>query len=207
MTEVKFSEYRTLHEVETDFNLTLNEDRHFFWEWQRELPELTSYEISLLDQVKTGYVHRTKFLAMLENSVQITVVSPLLLLSKFLLPPFLIQTETSTQITIEDEDMRVEGRIDILMLKDKFWALVIESKRAALSTQVAFPQILSYMVANPTPDKPCFGLVTNGSSFVFFKVVMGEVPQYGMSRMFDFVNPGNDLYDVLKVLKKIRQLS
>jgi hypothetical protein len=53
--------------------------------------------------------------------------------------------------------------------------------------------------------KPCFGLITNGGSFVFLKLVVNGTPQYSMSRVFDLVNPGNDLYSVLGVLKKIRQ--
>lgn len=42
--------------------------------------------------------------------------------------------------------------------------------------------------------------------FCFLKLVMNGTPQYSMSRVFDLVNPGNDLYSVLGVLKKIRQL-
>ena len=89
-----------------------------------------------------------------------------------------------------------------MVLKEQLWVLVIESKRAELSIKVGFAQILAYMLA--TQNKPSFGLITNGGSFL--KWVMNGTPQYSMSRVFDLVNPGNDLYSVLGVLKKIRQL-
>ncbi|MCP4112997.1 MAG: restriction endonuclease subunit R, partial [Desulfobacteraceae bacterium] len=65
-------------------------------------------------------------------------------------------------------------------------------------------QILSYMLADPVSGKPCFGLITNGGSYVFLKLVPGDPPAYGMSKVSDLFNPGNDLYQVLTVLKNIR---
>ncbi|MEM7536041.1 MAG: restriction endonuclease subunit R [Chloroflexota bacterium] len=207
-----FAKDVTLYDLETHFNLSLNEHAQFFSEWQTDLPEINAVEQAFLDNVKTSYQHRTKYPATLANAVQITVVSPLLHLSEFLLPPFVLQTETSVQITTQDEEIQIEGRIDILMLREKIWALVIESKHAELAIKVGFPQILSYMLATPTPERPCYGMVTNGGSFIFFKVAMGEMtesgnPEYGMSRVFDLVNPENDLYSVLRIMKKIRMLA
>jgi len=63
------------------------------------------------------------------------------------------------------------------------------------------------MLASPVPQKPCFGLITNGDSYVFLKLVIAESPTYGVSRVFDLMNPGNDLYHVLGILKNIRQLA
>ena len=69
-------------------------------------------------------------------------------------------------------------------------------------------QILAYMLANPKPQKPCFGLITNGGNFIFLKLVQdNDVPTYGVSRDFDLLNPGNDLYHVLSILKKMKQLT
>jgi hypothetical protein len=65
-------------------------------------------------------------------------------------------------------------------------------------------QILSYMLSDPVPEKPCFGLITNGGSYVFLKLLPGDSPCYGVSKVFDLLNPGNDLYGVLNVLKNIR---
>lgn len=46
-----------------------------------------------------------------------------------------------------------------------------------------------------------FGLLTNGSSFRFVKLVPQPTPQYALSRVFDLFNPGHDLYEVLRILK------
>jgi len=197
----------TLHDLEENFNLVLSDNQQFFPEWQTELPDINPYEKEFLDKVKASYIHLIKYPAMLEDAVKIAVLSPLLHLSDLLLPPFLMTTETSTFISTPDDEVRIEGRIDILLLKDKFWMLVIESKRAELSIKVGFAQILSYMLASPTPDRPCFGFITNGGSFVFLKLVFNGTPQYSMSRVFDLINPGNDLYSVLSILKKIPQLA
>jgi hypothetical protein len=62
------------------------------------------------------------------------------------------------------------------------------------------------MLANPDPDRPTYGFILNGSNFRFLKLVKGERYQYAISRMFDLFNPGNDLYDVLRVLKRLAQL-
>jgi hypothetical protein len=197
----------TLYDLETQFKLRLNEEQQFFPEWQVQAPEITTEEKRMLDLAKAGYMNLTKYPVMLENTVQLTVLSPLLHLAKLLLPPFHIKTETSIQVTNLDEDTRIEGRIDVLVLKQNLWVLVIESKPAEFSIKVGLAQILAYMLANPEPLKPCFGLITNGGSYVFLKLIADESPTYGVSRVFDLLNPGNDLYQVLSILKNMRQLA
>jgi predicted type IV restriction endonuclease len=105
-----------------------------------------------------------------------------------------------------DEGMTVEGKIDILVLKEHFWVVVIESKRASFSIEAGLAQLLSYMLANPHHNHKNFGLITTGGSFVFVKLVARDVPQYALSRIFEQRNPGNDLYAVLSVLKQFRRL-
>jgi hypothetical protein len=65
----------------------------------------------------------------------------------------------------------------------------------------------SDMLANPHPDRPTYGLLTNENSFLFIKLIQLEPPQYSLSRLFYIHNPGNDLYHVLQVLKRLAQLS
>jgi len=136
----------------------------------------------------------------LTNLVQLSVLAPVLQLAGFFLHPLWIKSESSVNILSQDEEVTIEDKIDILVLKEQLWVLVIESKRAELSIKLGLAQILAYMLA--TPHKQCFGLITNGGSFVFFKLVMNPTPQYSMSRVFYLVNPGNDLYSVLGILKK-----
>jgi hypothetical protein len=59
------------------------------------------------------------------------------------------------------------------------------------------------MLANPHPDQPTYGPLTNGNSFLFVKLISGDTPQYALSRLFYILNPGNGLYHVLRVLKRL----
>ena len=104
---------------------------------------------------------------MLENTVKLAVVAPLLDLAAQLLPPFYVTTEKSVEITASTDGL---ARLDVLVLRDQLWVLVIESKRAEFSLKVGIPQILGYMMAVPKSSLPLYGLVTNGSSFVFLKL-------------------------------------
>ncbi|XZN94391.1 MAG: hypothetical protein ACM65K_15975 [Microcoleus sp.] len=68
-------------------------------------------------------------------------------------------------------------------------------------------QLLAYMLANVTGDRPTYGLLTNGADFLFVKLVKGETTQYAFSRKFYLFNPGNELYSVLSILKRIGELN
>ncbi|WP_420209150.1 restriction endonuclease subunit R [Candidatus Electronema sp. JC] len=194
----------TLHDLEEKFAIRLSEERQFFQEWQSEQIALGAEEKKFLDMARAAYMNMIKYSAMPENAVKLTVLSPLLHLADFFLPPFHIRTEASVSVSGPNEELTIEGRIDILVLQQNLWVLVIESKRAEFSVKVGMAQILSYMLADPAPGKPCYGLVTNGGSFLFLKLMPGNPPVYGISRVFDLLNPGNDLYAVLSVLKTIR---
>lgn len=131
------------------------------------------------------------------------VISPLLDLAGFYQPPFRIETETSIDLAAEDEGVIVKGRIDILVPQEQLWVIVIESKKAEFSLEAARAQALAYMLANPNRDRPSFGMITNGGSFVFVKLVKDKTPQYALSRVFSIINPGNELYSVLSILKRL----
>ena len=83
----------TLYDLEKRFNLRLTEDQQFFPEWQTEPPTSTTEEQKILDLAKAGYLNLTKYQVMLENTVQITVLSPLLLMANLLSSPFQIKTD------------------------------------------------------------------------------------------------------------------
>ena len=213
----------TLHELTEKFGLQLVEDEQFFREWQDNLPEITKAEKQRLDRVKASYSNLLGDPPLLENTVKLArslgretrpgslvkmvVLSPLLDLAGFYLPPFRIKSEKSLEISLKDEGLIIKGQIDVLVVCDQFWVVVIESKQAAFSLEVGRSQLLTYMLANPHPDRPNYGLVLNGSSFRFFKLVKEATLQYAVSKIFDLFNPGNDLYHVLRVLKRLAQLA
>lgn len=204
MVQVIQAEKVTLYYLEKKFKLQLAEDNEFFPEWRQDLPALADAEKQQLDRVKASYFNLIKR-PMLEDMVKMVVLSPLLSLSGFYLPPFYSKSEESVEIISEDEDVVIRGRIDILVLQDELWVVVIESKRAGYSLEVGIPQALAYMLANPQPNKPLFGLVTNGSNFIFLKLIQQDFPLYALSDEFT-LRRGNDLYTVLSVLKRLGQL-
>ncbi|WP_319592565.1 restriction endonuclease subunit R [Zarconia navalis] len=181
-------------------------DESFFPEWQTALPEITDAEKQLLDKVKSRYFNLVEYPPFLEKTVQIAILSPLLFLADFFLPPFHIKAEKSTEIITEDEGVIIRGQLDFVVLKERVWLMVIESKEMSYSLEVGLAQLLSYMLASPHPDKPGYGMLTNGGSFTFVKLVREDVPKYKTSRFFELRNPGNELYDVLRVIKRIGQL-
>ena len=123
----------------------------------------------------------------------------------FCLNRTVLDTEEEVQIQAEAEGTSIRGRIDVLVLKERFWVLVIESKRAEFSLKVGIPQVLTYMLANPNWLRPLYGMVTNGSNFVFLKLVQQDVPRYARSKEF-ILDQGNELYTVLQVLKQLAQI-
>jgi hypothetical protein len=197
----------TLHDLSARFGLQLSTDPTFFPEWHAELPAISEQEKQQLDRIQASYLHLVSQTSMLEDVVKMVVVSPLLYLADFFLPPLSIQSEVAVQLVIADEELVIEGKIDILVLHNRLWLLLIESKRAAASLEVGLPQLLAYMLASPNPVQPVYGMITNGGSFAFLKLVQGQdAAHYALSRIFEMRNPGNDLYPLLAVLKHLRHL-
>ncbi|RKZ40523.1 MAG: restriction endonuclease subunit R [Gammaproteobacteria bacterium] len=197
----------SLHDLKTQFGLQLNRDKPFFQEWQTEDPDLTDFEKPFLDRMKDDYFNLLEYPPLLEDTIKMAILGPLLHLAGFYSYPFQTKSEYSVKISTVDGEMVVEGKIDVLVLKDRFWIMVIESKQAAYSIEAGLAQILAYMLANENQDKLCYGMITTGGSFVFIKLVKGKMPQYALSKVFELRNPGNDLYTVLEILKQLGQVA
>lgn len=176
MVQTIQAETLSLYDVKRKFGLELVEDEQFFREWSDHLPEVTELERRLLDRVKASYFNLDQHRSMLEDAVKMLVLSPLLDLAGFYLPPFRIGTEEPVQITAEDNGVVVRGRIDALVVQNQLWVLAIESKSTKFSITQAIPQALAYMLASPNADRPTFGLVTNGIQFIFLKLTKQDVP-------------------------------
>lgn len=201
MTQSLQAKTLTLREVKTKFNLQLAEDEQFFPEWIDYLPEITDEEKRYLDKVKAGYTNTAEY-PMIEDTVKMVVLAPLLFLADFYLTPFHIELEKSVELVTVDEDILVRGSIDILLLMESFWVVAIEAKRAQYSLEAGLPQLLFYMLSNPNPDRPTFGLLTNGSNFRFLKLIKKDTPQYALSYEF-VIDRANDFYEVFRIFKRI----
>ncbi|MBC1241117.1 type I restriction enzyme HsdR N-terminal domain-containing protein [Nostoc sp. 2RC] len=192
--------------LEEKFSLQLIEDDAFFTEWFETLPEITDSEKQELDKVKLHFFRLVKYPPLSEETVKLVVLSPLLNLAGFYDEPFYIKGEQSIEISAEDEEEIIRGQIDVLVIQEQFWVLVIESKSSSFSLLEAVPQALAYMLANPSEDKPSFGLVTNGSDFIFLKLTKQNQPRYAISDQFTLLKRKNELYQVLSILKNLSQI-
>jgi hypothetical protein len=188
-------------DVEALFGLQEVEDDSFFWEWQRDLPEISETECRSLDRVKASfsYVNESR---MSGDMVKLVMLSPLLLMADFYKPPFRMKTEAPVEIALEDDGKIVRGQISGLVFQERFWAVVVEPD---FSLKDAIAQALSYMMATPCPDRPAYGLATNGSKFMFIKLT-AQPPQYALSDLLTLQRSKNDLYGVLAILKQIGTL-
>jgi hypothetical protein len=193
----------TLAQLRETFGLKVVRDSNFFTEWMQPLATLTSEEQQMLDRVKQNFESLMEDPPMLENTVKMVVLSPLLDLAGFYRSPYSIETEPSIELTATDGDTIVRGRIDVLVLQQRLWLLVIESKRSDFSVTRGLPQALSYMLANPTKESPSFGLIMNGNDFLFVKAIAHPIAQYATSRLFSLINPGNELQDILRIMKTL----
>ncbi|MFN6495891.1 MAG: type I restriction endonuclease [Nostoc sp. DedQUE01] len=215
MVQVIQAQNVTLAYLKKKFALQQSEDEQFFTEWLNNLPEISELEKQYLDRVKTNYLNVLENAPLLEDAVKLVVLSPLLDLADFYLPPFYIATEESIEISeeiisdresTEETQEIIKGRIDVLVLQDKLWLLVIESKRSSFSLAKAIPQALTYMLANPQPNYPVYSLVLNGEDFQFIKLIQKDKPMYALSERFTLYRRENELYKVLSILKKLGQI-
>ncbi|QLE50100.1 type I restriction enzyme HsdR N-terminal domain-containing protein [Nostoc sp. C057] len=196
----------TLQDAENRFGFVRVEDEQFFPEWYEGLSEITEAEKASVDVVRRRYLYHRTGGDLLEGTVILLLVSPILALSGFYDPPFRIKAESSVELVLDDGEEILRGRIDVLVLQDQLWLMVLESKKTTLSVWAAVPQALAYMMANPNPSKPVFGMVTNGDDILFVKVTQTTTPQYDLSRVFAPFTSARELYAVLQILKRIGQL-
>lgn len=197
----------TLADAEDRFGFIRIEDEQFFSEWCEELPAITEADKENLDVLRRRYLYHRAGGNLLEGTVMLLLVSPLLALAGFYDPPFRIKAEESVDVVVDDGEEILRGRIDVLVLQDRFWVMVLESKKTTLSVWTAVPQVLAYLMANPNPNLPVFGMVTNGDDILFIKVAQADTPQYNLSRVFAPLTSAKELYTVLQILKRFGQVA
>ena len=190
-----------LHDLKTRFKLQKSEAADFFLEWRGQNVVLTELEHRVLDRLKRNYLYLLEYPVM-ESIVKMVVLSPILDMAGFYEPPIRVEGEASIQVSAEDEGEIIQGSIDVLVVQEMLWVTVIEAKNSEFSITKAIPQTLVYMLANPRVHRPYFGLVVNGSEFLFLKLqITNGIPKYATSNLFSMLNEGNDLDRVLQILK------
>jgi hypothetical protein len=196
----------TLGTLRQTFGLRFDTSDRFFDEWLNNSPTLTEAELQGLDRLTRNYTYLSQEEPPLEEIIKLVVVSPLLDLAGFYQFPFLVKAEVSTNLDVADEDntIAVQGRIDILVIQDSFWILVIESKPARLDVTAGIPQALTYLLTAPKLQASCYGMVTNGREVLFLKCDRHQsVPQYTRSHTYRLLENTAERIQVLQGLKQI----
>jgi hypothetical protein len=199
----------SLAEAQGMLGLTESRDPNFFREWIDGLSELPLQDQVRLDQIKGRYLYHRQYGHLLENAVNFLVISPLLELAGLYDAPFRLRSEVGVRLDLEDEDGTVyQGRIDALIVQGdsqaNLWVVLVEAKRTSFNMTLALPQALAYMaMGNRSAGQsgPRFGLVSNGEYSMFVKL---DGAQYGFSDDFSLNRRRNELWDVLRVLNRLK---
>ncbi len=201
MTFKALSSNITLAELEERFSLHRSPNSDFFGEVKESLPDLSELEKVALNRVKQNFLDQLRSRLLIEETVKLVVVSPLLDLAGFYRAPYQVESEVPIQLAIPDEEEGlIQGRIDTLIVRRSLWIVLVESKRTQISVHAGVPQALTYLLSRPDGDRPGYGLVTNGSEFLFLKQVE---TLYATSNLLSIVNDGNDLDRVLQLLRRL----
>lgn len=198
----------TLREAHERFHLSRVTDEPFFNEWRESLPVLTTAEVAELTHLKNRYLYYMEEGEISEGTANVIMISPLLGALGLCDPPYRIRGEQWMRLALETDTeagpLLLEGRIDALTLQGHLWLVVLEGKRGGFSVLQAIPQTIAYMIGNPNPELPVFGLVTNGYDYLFLKLVQGSSPRYALSHNFTLLSDEqNNLLQVGRILKRL----
>jgi hypothetical protein len=192
-----------LYDVKTKFHLQQGESDPFFAQLLQSAPKLSEFERQILDRTKHQYLYLAER-QLLEVTVKMVTLSPLLSLAGFYEPPFYTTLEESVEVVSQDGSETVRGQLDILVLQNTIWVVVVEAKSIQYDVMIALPQALTYMMGNASQE--LFGMITNGREFRFVKLNKALEPTYALSKVFSLSEPENHLYEVLQILKSLGQI-
>jgi hypothetical protein len=193
---------KTLGQIQEKLGIQLADEPTFFYEWLDLPSDLSVNDRQRLDQIRRNYLYQSTEGILLEETIKMVLLSPLLELAGFYQAPYKFRAEVSVAIeAIGDNEEVLWGRIDALVLQNQLWIVLIESKKSTFDLELALPHTIAYMAANPQPDLPLFGMIANGSSYLFVKL-FGD--QYGTSDLFATRSQHyNNLYQVLTILRHL----
>ncbi len=201
----------TLDEVHQFLNLQPSLQRVRFGE-VLALNGLTDWEIAEMEQIRIDFQAYWQAGKVLEGQVQMLVLAPLLRLAGYYRSPIQLSLEQAIEeISIDDEETTITGRLDLVAVrrssKTPLWILVVESKNSQVDALNGLPQLLTYASRGLSQQRSVWGLVTNGISYYFTRLMTNEL----RSRQTYQLLPELNLLDsdralvLLQVLKAIRE--
>ncbi len=196
----------TLTDLRQRFGVRLNSSDRFFEDWLIQVPLVSETESVALERICQNYEYLSQEEPPLEEVVKLVVVSPLLDLAGFYQPPFLLKAEVSTTIEVADDPdtSPIFGKIDVLVVQESLWVLVIESKPARLDVTVGIAQALTYLLSARLESNTLYGMVTNGREVLFLRLERGtKPPRYSRSSTYRLLESIQERQQVLQGLKQI----
>jgi hypothetical protein len=176
------------------------------------LEALTELEKQDLLKIKNDF--RRYFAAgkVSEGLVKFLTIAPLMRLSGFYDVPIRLTMEDAIAISIEDEDTKITGRMDILAVSNTqakiantFWILVIETKNSSVDVAEGLPQLLTYAFKSLEKQSSVWGLATNGHRYQFVRLERGDTPTYQLMPLLNLIQ-SDDSIQLAQVLKAICKL-
>ncbi|MEP1079486.1 type I restriction endonuclease subunit R [Leptolyngbya sp. PL-A3] len=167
---------------------------------------MTLQEMNACDRLRTRYQYYQAEGAITESTVNLIMVAPILELLGLYDPPYLMKGEKYVSIEIEDKDQILDGLIDVLVLQNRLWFILLETKRYGFSVMQALPQTLSYMIANPEDGNASYGLITTVEDYLFVKL-NPQTREYNISDKFTLsTRRDNQFHTVIQILKQLISL-
>lgn len=130
-------------------------------------------------------------------------------LAGFYEAPIRLTMEDSIAICVEDEDLKITGRLDILAVNTELgataplWILVIETKNSAIDVFAGLPQLLTYAFKSLEQQESVWGLVTNGRSYLFVNLRRENPPTYQLMPELNLIERDRSI-QLLQVFKACR---
>lgn len=199
--------------------LTLN-DVHRLLKLERQLPgvftdfltlePLSEFEQQDILRISNDFERYLAAGKISEGLVKFLTLAPLMRLAGFYETPIRLSVEDSIAISVEDEEIKITGRLDILAVNTELgttallWTLVIETKNSAIDVFAGLPQLLTYAFKS-LEQQSVWGLVTNGRSYLFVNLRRGNPPTYQLMPELNLTEPERST-QLLQVFKAICRL-
>ncbi|WP_365740884.1 restriction endonuclease subunit R [Nostoc sp. JL33] len=174
------------------------------------ITEFEQQELQVIRNIFREYYSEGKIS---EGQIKFLFLAPLMKLAGFYHSSIKITLEENiANISVEDEDTNIKGRMDILgvsktqeRIVTTLWILVIESKNSSFNALEGLPQLLTYTYKSLENQTSVWGVTTNGMDYQFVYLQQGNPPIYQLLPKLDITRSESSI-ELLQVFKSICQL-